>query len=66
MKVHYGTESASSVEDEFQDYLCSAITNALKIQTKENGDFDIKVSSKGVTVIPYYPVDRPIDYSFYT
>lgn len=66
MRVRYGADSAVSAAEEFQEYLRSALTTALKIQTNDNGDYDIKVSPAGVTVIPYYPVDRPIDFAFYT
>lgn len=66
MRVRYGVDSSTSAAEEFQEYLKSALTTALKIQTSEGGDYDIKVTSAGVTVVPYYPVDRPVDYAFYT
>lgn len=71
MKLPYNTKPAGSSQsafsqDDFQDYLKSAIQKALELDAGEGGDYEVMTSSKGVTVIPYYPVDRPIDYSFYT
>lgn len=59
----------SKSEDEFRrigEFLKSAIKNGLGVDARENGDYDVRVSADGVTVIPYYPVSRPIDYSFYS
>lgn len=68
MKLHYDRSGPvqSNSEDEFREYLKSAIKNGLGIDAREaNGDYEVRVSSEGVTVIPYYPVNRIIDSSFY-
>lgn len=65
MKSAGSSQSAFSL-DEFGVYLKEALKNALKLSTGPNGDYAVHASIQGVTVIPYYPVDRPIDYSFYT
>ena len=67
MKSTGSSQSVSSQhQDDFCDYLKAALQNALKLTTGDYGDYAVTPSSQGVTVVPYYPVDRPIDYSFYT
>lgn len=67
MKSAGSSQSASSQQqDDFRDYLKEALKNALKLTTGDYGDYEVTTSSQGVTVIPYYPVDRPIDYGFYS
>lgn len=73
MKLPYNTsklagtsQSTSLQQDEFCEYLKKALHSALQLTAGTGGDYEVQISSKGVTVIPYYPVDRPIDYSFYT
>ena len=52
--------------DEFRSFLTSAITNALALDAGIGGDYEVTFNSQGVTVVPIYPVDRPVDYKFYT
>lgn len=61
------TASGRSTENGFSDFLKSSLTNGLGIHVADtsSSDYSIEISSDGVTVIPYYPVDRPIDYDFY-
>lgn len=67
MRWSNSTSSASSTDKSFEAFLTSSLKNGLGIQVTDtsSSDYSIKVSGKGVTVIPYYPVDRPIDSKFY-
>lgn len=72
MKLKYdksGPIQSNSEDEELREmgeFLKSCIKNGLSVDARENGDYEVRVSSAGVTVIPYYPVSRPIDYVFYT
>lgn len=60
MKLPYNTKPAGSSQSafsqvDFQGYLKSAIQKALELDAGEGGDYEVMTSSKGVTVIPYYP-----------
>lgn len=69
MKLPYpngGRSTKSTDVDEFRSFLVDAITRALELETGTGGDYEVTMNSQGVTVVPVYPVDRPVDYSFYT
>lgn len=52
--------------DSFEEYLQDALHSALSLDTASGGTYRVKCTRDGVYVTPYYPADRPIDYSFYT
>lgn len=69
MKLPYpngGRSTKSTDADELRSFLVDAITRALELETGTGGDYEVTMNSQGVTVVPVYPVDRPVDYSFYT
>lgn len=59
-------DTKTTGEDEFCSFLVNAITKALALDAGVGGDYEVMFNGQGVTVVPIYPVYRPVDYNFYT
>lgn len=47
-------------------FLEDALSSSLELNTSAGGNFTVRTSDSGVTVIPHLPTDQIIDYDFYT
>lgn len=59
-------DTKTTNEEKFRSFLTTTLTKGLSLDTGVGGDYEVRFNSKGVTVVPIYPVYRPIDHNFYT